>query len=402
MIRRVNNAVSEKEGHFGTETEGEKQLRSIVDKQLDTKISLQQQLQQHKTFSHSGDFKEISERLSGKRTMKEFQLIEYLLEQKEELKNCGLTEEEINTYLSFLGKLGGKKRYLSMEPSIQKKWLKEIKEKICSHYKTINEVPNSSMIKQLTRQEMDIEKTLYAGCETKKHLQFLVTSREMSQLSSDDPFAYISCLAQQIGQKSSMISDQNEYDSHTKLQQKHSCSFSQNKKCCNVDCKTETDCEQEFDDVDSKTKTNLAPGKSSSEIKLCDKDLEIKESLTSTKNSSVFHVSVPLKEKEIRENKLSLDEIRKLPRFSDYHPGKESQVLFIKNLHPKVYVEELVALFSSFEPVKYRLLKGRMKGQAFIEFSSVEKAVAAQHLVTGYLLRGRPVIIEYGRGHQNQ
>ncbi|XP_076312396.1 RNA-binding protein 41-like isoform X2 [Tachypleus tridentatus] len=401
MIRKINNAVFEEEGHYGTETEGEKQLRSIVDKQLDTKISLKQQLQQHKTFSHSGDFKEISEKLSGKRTMKEFQLIECVLEQQGELKNCGLSEEEINTYLNFLGKLGGKKRYLSMEPSIQEKWLKEIKEKICSHYKTINEVSDSSMIKKLTRQEMDIEKTLYAGCETKKHLQFLVTSRKMSELSSDDPFAYISGLAQQIGQNSSMINNHNEYDSLTQLQPKCNCQFSQNKKCCHIKCEKETDFEQNFD-VDSKTISNLEPVKSSSEIKLSDKDLEIKESLTSAKNPSVFHVSVPLKEKEIRENKLSMDEIRKLSRFNDYHPGEESPVLFLKNLHPKVHVEELVALFSSFEPVKYRLLKGRMKGQAFIEFSSVKKAVAAQQLVTGYLLRGRPVIIEYGRKNQNQ
>lgn len=47
------------------------------------------------------------------------------------------------------------------------------------------------------------------------------------------------------------------------------------------------------------------------------------------------------------------------------------QVLCVKNLSPQASVAQLVALFSRFEqenglPVVYRLLTGRMKGQAFI------------------------------------
>lgn len=49
------------------------------------------------------------------------------------------------------------------------------------------------------------------------------------------------------------------------------------------------------------------------------------------------------------------------------------QVLFVKNLHHKVSQIDLFALFGQFQgdgedPVLIRLMKGKMKGQAFIEF----------------------------------
>ena len=48
------------------------------------------------------------------------------------------------------------------------------------------------------------------------------------------------------------------------------------------------------------------------------------------------------------------------------------QVLFVKNLHPKVSEGDLFALFGNFpgkgeDPVKIQLMKGKMRGQAFVE-----------------------------------
>ena len=114
------------------------------------------------------------------------------------------------------------------------------------------------------------------------------------------------------------------------------------------------------------------------------------------------------------------------------------QVLCVKNLSPQASVAQLVALFSRFEqedglPVVYRLLTGRMKGQAFITLpgerrwrwssgsepptalincglpdlkcsgfllADAETAQKALQLVHGYRLLGKPLVVEFGRERQ--
>ncbi len=98
----------------------------------------------------------------------------------------------------------------------------------------------------------------------------------------------------------------------------------------------------------------------------------------------------------------------------------------MKNLHPKVSVDDLRAIFGHFYSRRngeeawpqIRLMTGRMKGQAFVEFdggytpqdlvhshwpshtpsTDITTATKALELVNGYLVRERPLIISYGRG----
>lgn len=110
--------------------------------------------------------------------------------------------------------------------------------------------------------------------------------------------------------------------------------------------------------------------------------------------------SVP--EEFILSNKLSLEEIKALPKQENYSVGDPSHTLFIKNLDfKKTEEKDLVALFSRFEipeeKITYRLLNGRMKGQAFITFGSVAKAAEALSLINGYKLHDKPLVIQYGK-----
>ncbi|NWS50860.1 RBM41 protein, partial [Probosciger aterrimus] len=111
-------------------------------------------------------------------------------------------------------------------------------------------------------------------------------------------------------------------------------------------------------------------------------------------------------EEEICKNRLSEEELRSIPRFSSYHPGDPSKVLYLKNLGPRVTMKDLVSLFARFQkedspPIQFRLLSGRMRGQAFITFPDVQSAQDAMHLVNGYKLQGKPLVIEFGKskGH---
>ena len=98
--------------------------------------------------------------------------------------------------------------------------------------------------------------------------------------------------------------------------------------------------------------------------------------------------------------RLSLTEIRQIPRFSSYAPGLPSRKLFIKNLHRNVSLEDLASLFIRFQQesgprILFRLLTGRMKGQAFVEFNSIAQATEALYYSTGFILKGKPVIAVY-------
>uniref|UniRef100_A0A8C3K2H2 RNA-binding protein 41 n=1 Tax=Calidris pygmaea TaxID=425635 RepID=A0A8C3K2H2_9CHAR len=111
-------------------------------------------------------------------------------------------------------------------------------------------------------------------------------------------------------------------------------------------------------------------------------------------------------EEEICKNRLSEEELRNIPRFSSYHPGEPNKVLYLKNLGSRVTMKDLVSLFARFQkedspPIQFRLLHGRMRGQAFITFPDIQSAQDAMRLVNGYNLQGKPLVIEFGKskGH---
>ncbi|KAG9446751.1 hypothetical protein H6P81_012879 [Aristolochia fimbriata] len=109
---------------------------------------------------------------------------------------------------------------------------------------------------------------------------------------------------------------------------------------------------------------------------------------------------------EIESGKLPPEEILSLPMFKNYSPGNPAQVLYIKNLAKDVAVDDFYFIFGSFfdsmEAARYGLniklmQEGRMRGQAFVTFPSVDLAQKALNLVNGYVFKGKPMIIQFGR-----
>jgi len=61
------------------------------------------------------------------------------------------------------------------------------------------------------------------------------------------------------------------------------------------------------------------------------------------------------------------------------------QTLYLKNLNPKVTEEDLVSLFARFQreegpKIVFRLMKGRMKGQAFVTFEGKLTEISGDRL----------------------
>lgn len=109
---------------------------------------------------------------------------------------------------------------------------------------------------------------------------------------------------------------------------------------------------------------------------------------------------------ELGKGKLPPEEILSLPMFKNYTAGNPSSVLYIKNLSKDVVSEDFYfifgSLFGSFDAAKSSLSvklmqEGRMRGQAFVTFPSTELAHHALNLVNGYVFKGKPIIIQFGR-----
>ncbi|XP_073128341.1 U11/U12 small nuclear ribonucleoprotein 65 kDa protein-like isoform X1 [Henckelia pumila] len=109
---------------------------------------------------------------------------------------------------------------------------------------------------------------------------------------------------------------------------------------------------------------------------------------------------------ELNSGKLPPEEILSLPRFKNYTTGDPTPVLYVKNLAKDVVVDDFYFIFGSFfgsiDKAKSNLLiklmqEGRMRGQAFVRFPTVELAHNALNAANGYLLKGKPIVLQFGR-----
>ncbi|KAL7246582.1 hypothetical protein ACSBR2_001643 [Camellia fascicularis] len=109
---------------------------------------------------------------------------------------------------------------------------------------------------------------------------------------------------------------------------------------------------------------------------------------------------------ELKSGKLPPEEILSLPMFKNYMAGNPASVLYVKNLAKDVVVDDFYfifgSLFESIDAAKSSLSvklmqEGRMRGQAFVTFPSIELAHHALNLVNGYMFKGKPMIIQFGR-----
>ncbi|KAK9072681.1 hypothetical protein SSX86_009116 [Deinandra increscens subsp. villosa] len=109
---------------------------------------------------------------------------------------------------------------------------------------------------------------------------------------------------------------------------------------------------------------------------------------------------------ELEHGKLPPEEILSLPMFKNYSAGNPAPILYIKNLAKDVVAEDFYYVFGTFfesiETAKSNLSvklmqEGRMRGQAFVTFPSIEIAHRALNLVNGFVFKGKPMIIQFGR-----
>ncbi|KAL4230581.1 U12 snRNA binding [Mactra antiquata] len=443
------------------ETEGQKQLQSMLQKQLDKSATITEQLGRKREFS--GGIKQTysTEELSGIQTLKDFKALGDVDEYIEEMKSYGLTHEEILYKLESENDQAVTKKSKLVNPDYHDAKLKEINDKIASKKESLKKADTFSNVKPISRHEMELENAIAMANSKNKFLhKTLISAREnKTTVDPNSPFNCVPEILEKMSKKSSVkvscrsrkknkeyLGDckleccvpktvsrcdkcseyqneagrnENEAGEYESEAQTSLCRSNEFVQCaCGNDLTIQTCAEKPEDYVTKNNTEDCVPkgnNQSGKDIGKDNKKVQSKSSsfsvltgncgIDSRDVSNQIHLITNVEgipEDVIRKYKLSVNEVKNIPRFENYTPGEPSNVLFVKNLSNKVSEEDLASLFIGFQPddnnrIIFKLLNGRMKGQAFVTFTNTELAMKALELVNGYEFKGKPVIIQYGK-----
>ncbi|GAQ83612.1 RNA binding protein [Klebsormidium nitens] len=112
----------------------------------------------------------------------------------------------------------------------------------------------------------------------------------------------------------------------------------------------------------------------------------------------------PARREELKAGQAPQEDLLANPAFKNYAPGEATPVLYVKNIAKDVTVTDMQHVFGGFLSAgdtaagAIRLMQeGRMKGQAFVTLPDALLAEEAMGYTHGYLLKGKPLIVQYGR-----
>ncbi|KAI4487320.1 PREDICTED: RNA-binding protein 40 [Polistes canadensis] len=131
------------------------------------------------------------------------------------------------------------------------------------------------------------------------------------------------------------------------------------------------------------------------------------ESLEKTSEEYSEKTSEFITTEELTSNRISVNDQRLLPVFKNYHAGKPTNRLYIKNLAKQVEANDLHYIYkkyviSGLKNAEYeynvRLMQeGRMKGQAFVTLQNTAQAQLALQETNGYILKEKPMVVQYAK-----
>jgi U11/U12 small nuclear ribonucleoprotein 65 kDa protein len=115
----------------------------------------------------------------------------------------------------------------------------------------------------------------------------------------------------------------------------------------------------------------------------------------------------PITDEEIRNNKISVNDMKILPVFKNYASGAPSLRLYIKNLSKVVTAQDITNIYQRYlsgdnsdeeKTFDVRVMQeGRMKGQAFVTFPNVETSQRALAETNGFIFKDKPMVVQFAR-----
>nr|XP_028573601.1 RNA-binding protein 41-like [Podarcis muralis] len=357
------------------ETEGQRQLKSLLHHQLDTSVSIEQCVSKRRCFAPAALYKPFGEEAAGTCTLPQFQALQESNKEAAALRELGLSDAEIQFWKTHA--LADKSPGLGAAPEAIRERIGAIEEKMAERQRILSLPQRFAGSKQLSRREMEIESSLFQG--TDRHAFLRVLYHQGAWPGA--PGVLVGGRGRQLGEVAGCFiayeATQEDPLSHL--------STTLGRRPEGLPLPPQSD-----PDVPCPVPPSSPP---------------VSQGADPRPTPAPVMVTEPVEfipEEEIRKNRLSEEEIRQIPRFSSYSPGEPNEVLYLKNLSRRVNMKELLSLFARFQEeggpqIQFRLLSGRMRGQAFLTFPSISTAQAALQLANGFILLGKPMVIEYGR-----
>ncbi|XP_053057486.1 RNA-binding protein 41 isoform X2 [Acinonyx jubatus] len=412
---RINSCVKSGEHVLEElETEGERQLKSLLQHQLDTSVSIEECVSKKESFAPGTMYKPFGKEAAGTMTLSQFQTLHEKDQETASLRELGLNETEILIWKSHVS---GEKTRLRATPEAIQNRLQDIEERISERQRILCLPQRFAKSKQLTRREMEIENSLFQGADRHSFLKALYYQAYHKKTSADK---YMTSMKRKIKlgtkdepQKKNKGDPMNNLESFyqemimkkrlEEFQLMRGEPFASHSLVSATSVGDSGTAENPSLLQDKGKQAAQGKGPSLHVAKVFDNSPE--QCWTGPKKLTQPIEFVP--EDEIQRNRLSEEEIRKIPMFSSYNPGEPNKVLYLKNLSPRVTERDLVSLFARFQkkkgpPIQFRMMTGRMRGQAFITFPNKELAQQALHLVNGYKLRGKILVIEFGKNKKQR
>ncbi|CAJ1063249.1 RNA-binding protein 41 [Xyrichtys novacula] len=404
------------------ETEGQRQLHSLLLQQLHTDVDIDRCVAKKQCFAPAALYRPFGEQAAGVRSLSQFQALQDGERELASLRELGLTDAEIQLWRSRDAPEGAEKSHgVCAAPGAKQQRLQVIRDKIEARAELLSRPQRFASSRPLSRREMEIEQALFQGNDRLGFLAALYHRDEDNQdgqqgESSSDP---MDSLYRDILSKERQRAPQEDFQRdttagthRTESDQNQDSEDHNHQSEAAADHRSELQVGKGSEESDSSSETSgqqLPQDRPAAPTKI-----NIKQPIRSLCGAgrsggpqTVRGEIETITDEEILENRESDEGIRSIPRFRNYQPGKPSKVLCVKNLSPQASAAQLVALFSRFEQengpsVVYRLLTGRMKGQAFVTLSDAETAQKALQLVHGYRLLGKPLVVEFGRERQEE
>ncbi|KAF7670277.1 hypothetical protein LDENG_00299960 [Lucifuga dentata] len=445
-MRRVSRQACE-EGPLleEQETEGQRQLHSLLLQQLHTDVDIDRCVAKKQCFAPAALYRPFGEQAAGVRSLSQFQALQDGEKELASLRELGLTDTEIQLWQSRDTPEAAEKSHgVCVAPAAKQQRLQVIRDKIEARAKLLSRPQRFSASRSLSRREMEIEQALFQGSNRLGFLTALYHRDEDNEdgqqgASSADPmdFLYRDLLSKRTQQASMQDSQRDTIEPAHPFTLTGASHQSQNFEKENNQLQSSQEDNNQSGDADDHLselpdENHSLADQSESNSKLSDQP-HTQDSLTQTQLAAPKQINMSqpisslcgavnagsngpltirgeiesISDEEILKNRESEQGIRSIPRFRNYQPGKPSKVLCVKNLSAQASVAKLVALFSRFESenglaVIYRLLTGRLKGQAFITLPDIEMAQKALHLVHGYRLLGKPLVVEFARERKEE
>ncbi|XP_030107188.1 RNA-binding protein 41 isoform X2 [Mus musculus] len=389
---RVNSCVKDEEHVLEElETEGERQLKSLLQHQLDTSVSIEECVSKKKSFAPGTMYKPFGKEAAGTMTLSQFQTLHEKDQETASLRELGLNETEILIWKSHVS--GEKRTKLRATPEAIQKRLEDIKERISERQRILCLPQRFSKSKQLTRREMEIEKSLFQGTDRHSFLKALYYQDEPPKKNKGDPMNNLEHFYRETIMKKRL----------EEFQLLRGESFACHSLVSAASVSGSGTAEKPSLLQDKGKQAAQGKGPRLHVAKLIDFPTE--QYWTGPKTLKQPIEFIP--EDEIQRNRLSEEEIRNIPMFSSYNPGEPNKVLYLKNLSPRVKERDLISLFARFQekkgpPIQFRMMTGRMRGQAFLTFPNKDIAWQALHQINGYKLYGKILVIEFAKSKKQQ